>query len=69
MGATFSPYVGTERRSLCNSQVPQFEKVAFDPATPVGVPVPVETTFGHHLLIVDEREGLDEEKEESKKEK
>merc|ERR1712151_1164397 len=43
--------------------VPAFDRVCFDPATKVGeVSGLVQTQFGYHLIIVDQREGCDEEK-------
>mmetsp|Transcript_44813 Transcript_44813/g.80551 ORF Transcript_44813/g.80551 Transcript_44813/m.80551 type:complete len:188 (-) Transcript_44813:82-645(-) len=39
--------------------VPQFEKVCFDPNTPIGkVMGPVQTQFGYHLIMVTERTGI-----------
>ena len=40
--------------------VPEFEEVVWDDATPLGeVQGPVETQFGFHLIIVDDRERLE----------
>jgi peptidyl-prolyl cis-trans isomerase C len=36
--------------------VPPFDKVCFDPATPVGTTIgPVQTQFGYHLIYIHER--------------
>lgn len=38
------------------SMVPPFDKVCFDPATPVGTTVgPVLTQFGYHLIYIHDR--------------
>mmetsp|Transcript_2230 Transcript_2230/g.4515 ORF Transcript_2230/g.4515 Transcript_2230/m.4515 type:complete len:293 (+) Transcript_2230:50-928(+) len=45
------------------SMVPAFDKVCFDPNTKIGEIVgPVQTQFGYHLLVVDERSGVDDPK-------
>eukprot|EP00586_Coscinodiscus_wailesii_P010601 CAMPEP_0172508170 /NCGR_PEP_ID=MMETSP1066-20121228/209949_1 /TAXON_ID=671091 /ORGANISM="Coscinodiscus wailesii, Strain CCMP2513" /LENGTH=169 /DNA_ID=CAMNT_0013286039 /DNA_START=85 /DNA_END=594 /DNA_ORIENTATION=+ len=40
------------------TMVPEFDKVIFDPETPIGALMgPVETKFGYHLIVVDKRTG------------
>eukprot|EP00931_Biecheleriopsis_adriatica_P120339 TRINITY_DN95457_c0_g1_i1.p1 TRINITY_DN95457_c0_g1~~TRINITY_DN95457_c0_g1_i1.p1 ORF type:complete len:154 (-),score=33.95 TRINITY_DN95457_c0_g1_i1:20-481(-) len=42
------------------SMVPAFDRVCFDPSTKIGEIVgPVQTHFGYHLIIVDERKGVE----------
>ena len=50
--------LGTFRKG---QMVPAFDKVCFDPKTPIGRPVAVETSFGWHLVMVDAREGVEED--------
>mmetsp|Transcript_65359 Transcript_65359/g.142450 ORF Transcript_65359/g.142450 Transcript_65359/m.142450 type:complete len:171 (-) Transcript_65359:218-730(-) len=43
--------------------VPAFDKVCFDPETKVGEVIgPVQTHFGYHLVLVDERKGFESAK-------
>lgn len=44
------------------SMVPAFDRVCFDPKTKLGEVVgPVQTHFGFHLIILDDRSGVDDE--------
>ena len=58
---SIDPGSGAEGGSLGTAPrgtyVPEFEEVVWDEATPLGeVQGPVETQFGFHLIVVDERE-------------
>lgn len=40
--------------------VPEWDEFVFDTATPIGIPLgPLKTSFGYHVLIIDERVGVD----------
>eukprot|EP00930_Biecheleria_cincta_P010152 TRINITY_DN112123_c0_g1_i2.p1 TRINITY_DN112123_c0_g1~~TRINITY_DN112123_c0_g1_i2.p1 ORF type:complete len:153 (-),score=35.00 TRINITY_DN112123_c0_g1_i2:105-563(-) len=53
---------GSLGRFTPGSMVPAFDRVCFDPKTNLGEVVgPVQTHFGFHLIILDERNGVDDE--------